>query len=310
MYTTLNNIIFYNYEKNGDCFVTKGFVKDIMSKFDDVSFSYAHDKHSSIISDIDIKIVRTFQIPFKDVKKELPYIFHEDSGTLFISTWIGSWIGKYLAPHHHANFPLLHIAWKEYYNILGLDDNEDFNYYLPTIDYSKYDTSKCDEYLEKINNRPMVLFCNGIQQSGQSAMSTMKQTIELVAKKFADYEFLVCHKSDLNLPNVTYTDDIFGSNEGNMNEISYLSRSAKMIVGKNSGPFSFCHTKENLDDPSKIFLSFNFRPTDCLTGAGEYNANTFFSNTVNEQLAAEMVTHFLLKTDYSVGKKRLLTVGV
>lgn len=309
MYTTLNNVIFYNYEKNGDCFVTKGFVTDLINQLDDVSFSYAHDKHENIIADVNCRFVRTYQIPYREVKKELPYIFHEDSGTLFISTWIGSWIGKYLAPGHHANYPLLHTAWKEYFDLLGLEFNQDFTYYLPETDYTKFDLTKCEEYLKTHSDKPIVLFCNGIQQSGQSGMSIMQNTIKTVAEKFTDHEFLVAHKLNIELPNITYTDDIFGANEGNLNQISYLSKFAKMIIGKNSGPFSFCHTKENLSDPNKIFLSFNYRPTDCLTGAGEYYANTFFSNTVNEMMAAEMVSHFLLKNDYSQGKKRIMIVG-
>jgi hypothetical protein len=305
MYTTLNNIIFYNYEKNGDCFVTKGFVKDIIRQLDDVGFSYAHDKHESIIADVDCRLIRTYQIPFRDVKKELPYIFHEDSGTLFISTWIGSWIGKHLAPGHHANYPLLHSAWREYFEILDIKFDNDFSYYLPETDYSKFDLDSCHKYLKEKSQKPIVLFCNGIQQSGQSAMGIMENTIKDMADKFKDHEFLVAHKLNINRPNITYTDDLFSANEGNLNQISFLSKHAKLIVGKNSGPFSFCHTKENLLDSSKTFLSFNFRATDCLTGKGEYNANTYFSNTVNENIASEIVEHLLVKNDYTTHKKEI-----
>lgn len=310
MYTTLNNVIFYNYEKNGDCFVTKGFVSELIKQLDNVSFSYAHDKHENIIADINCRFVRTYQIPYKEVKKELPYIFHEDSGTLFISTWIGSWIGKYLAPGHHANYPLLHAAWKEYFDMLDLNFNQDFTYYLPETDYSKFDLSICEAYLKKHYEKPLVIFCNGIQQSGQSGMGIMQSTIKSIAEKYKDHEFIVTYKLDFNLPNITYTDDLFDGKEGNLNQISYISKFSKMIIGKNSGPFSFCHTKENLSDPNKTFLSFNYRPTDCLTGEGDYYANTFFSNTLNENNAAHIIDFLLTKSYYDPDKKQIKIIDI
>lgn len=299
--TNINNIIFYNYEKIGDCFVNKGYVSEIMKQLTDVTFSYAHDRHSSIIADLDCRFLRSNQIP-QEVDTHKKCVIHEDSGTLFINTWIGAWIGTFLVHGQHANFPLLHRAWSEYLKILELPVKDFFDY-APEINYEKFDLTLAEQYLEKVKGKKLVVICNGVQQSGQSSMGAMQNTIAKIADKFPDHEFAVAFKLGITRPNVTYTDDIFGSPEGNMNQISYIARQAKMIVGKNSGPFTFCHTKEMMSDPDKIFLSFNHRMSDYLMGEGEYYANSFFSSTTNEDNAAEIITHLLEKKDFSKDKK-------
>lgn len=308
MEVDINNIIFYCHEKNGDCFVNKGYVKKIMQHMPDLSFSYAHDHHISIVQDLDCRFVRTFQIP-DEVKKTEKAVLHEDTGTMFINIWIGAWIGKYLVPGQHGNFPLFHRAWSEFLNMLEIPVEGDYDYYLPETNWNSFDLSAANLYLHKIFGKPLIIFCNGIQQSGQSAMGPMTNTIHKLATKYPTHEFLVTYKLDFNLPNITYTDDLFGSKEGNLNQIGYISRAAKLIVGKNSGPFTFCHTKENLNDPNKNFLSFNFRPTDYLLGEGEYHANSFFNATTNEDIAKEIVEFVLNKTDNKPGKKPLITIG-
>lgn len=304
----INNIIFYSHEKNGDCFFNKGYVKGIMDHLPDVTFSYAHDHHTSIVQDLGCRFIRTFQIP-AEVDKNQKIVYHEDSGTVFINTWVGAWIGKYLVHGQHANFPLMHRVWTEYYNMLGIPISEDFSQYFPEVDYDQYDLSKPNEYLAKVGDRPLIIFCNGVQQSGQSAMGDMSNIINYFCSSLPDYEFLVTYKLSFNHPNLTYTDDLFGSQEGNLNQISYISKRAKLIIGKNSGPFTFCHPKENLNDENKVFMSFNFRPSDCLTGDGEYYANTYSSNTVDDRVAAEIVNYLITKQDHPKGKKKILQIG-
>jgi len=300
----INNIIFYNFEKNGDCFVNKGYVKEIMQHLHDVSFSYVHDRHESIIADLDCRFIRSNQIP-REIDSSKKCILHEDSGTLFMNTWIGAWIGTFLVHGQHANFPLLHKAWSEYLKILDIPIKEDFFEYAPEIDYSRFDLSQADSYLQKVNGKPLVVICNGIQQSGQSSMGTMEKAIGYIAQKFSDHEFAVTYKlKNLNLPNITYTDDLFNGSEGHMNQISYIARQAKLIVGKNSGPFTFCHTKEMMSDPNKTFLTFNHRLTDALMGDGEYYANSFFSHTVDNNVAAQIIEHLLTNNDFISTEKK------
>lgn len=305
----IKNIIFYSHEKNGDCFVNKGYVKYIMEKFPDINFSYVHDHHPSIVQDLNCRVVRTFQIP-AEINKNKKSIFHEDSGTLFINTWIGAWIGKYLVHGQHANFPLIHRAWSEFLQVLELPIEGDYDFYLPEINYSAFDLSKADQYLEKVKGKKLILICNGIQQSGQSAMGVMTNTIHMVASHFNDYEFLSTYRVNVDLPNVTYTDDVFGSDIGYLNQISYIGQEAKMIIGKNSGPFTFCHTKQMVNDPEKIFLSFNFRMIDCLLGAGIYNCNSFYSSTIDEMKAGNIIIDLLNKKDFYKNKKAIIQMEI
>jgi hypothetical protein len=65
------------------------------------------------------------------------------------------------------------------------------------------------------------------------------------------------------LDNVVFTNDIIKSNECDLNEISYLSTFCDIIVGRNSGPFCFASTKNNLKDPNKTFYAFGNKETDC-----------------------------------------------
>jgi hypothetical protein len=69
--------------------------------------------------------------------------------------------------------------------------------------------------------------------------------------------------SGYDVSNIHFTDDIFSDvQNGDINEIAYLSTKAFLIMGKNSGPFMFTHIQENILDPNKIFMSMSHRSSD------------------------------------------------
>ena len=84
-----------------------------------------------------------------------------------------------------------------------------------------------------------------------------------------------------NCRNVFFTDNIINDelifqtntfwesnrqkNTCDLNEISYLSTCCDVIIGKNSGPFVFCETKDNLMDERKKIVSFSKGPKESMS---------------------------------------------
>jgi hypothetical protein len=145
-------------------------------------------------------------------------------------------------------------------------------FYLPSIDYSKFETKNIDDYISANGDAKKILICNGPVKSGQSFNPNMKEQLEEVADKHPNVHFICTQKFETSKLNILFTDHIIADTEGSdkrapwedrqdnicdMHEISYLSTLCDAIVGKNSGPFVFCETKENYMNPAKKFLSFN-----------------------------------------------------
>jgi hypothetical protein len=144
--------------------------------------------------------------------------------------------------------------------------------YLPTIDFSKFNVASIDEYLEQAKDRKKILICNGAPKSGQSFAYNMESFVHTVAGKFPNIDFICTEKFEVTLSNILFTDDIIKDteveekrapwedrpvNNCDVQEISYLSEHCNAIVGKNSGPFVFCETKNNYMNPNQKYLSFN-----------------------------------------------------
>jgi hypothetical protein len=160
-----------------------------------------------------------------------------------------------------------------------------------------HDLTKADAFIASIGDRRMVLMCNGTSMSGQSEMGDMARVIDALAREFTDTVFVVTNKSrDHGLENVRYTQDIFNM-ESDINQIAYLSRRASLIVGKNSGPFSYCQFKENLEDPSKTFWNFSTRLTDCLTAGLEFPSINKFSPQTHDPVVVGMLSRHLRSTE-------------
>jgi len=296
----ITNITFFNRWRNGDCFINKEYVRDIISRYPNgITFKYAHDKHPNIISDLNCEHVPLSSI--HPIDTLIPIAQVDD--ILYINTWVGCWIGKYLRERDHANFHCLHDMWKEFYQALNLEMKGDYSYYHPSIDFQKFDLTEADNYLSRVDTKEIILVCNGFQQSEQSSMGIMRNIIFELAKRFPEKQFLITHKVDVKLPNVTYTDDLFNASTGNLNQIAYLSMFAKLIIGKNSGPFTYAHIKENMNNYQKTFMCFSHKMRDCLMGEGDYLTNSYFSDTIDDNVAIKIITDLILTPTYSSDRK-------
>lgn len=296
---TFKKIIFFNQFHNGDCFLGKSYVRDIMQLLPDVEFGYAHGNHPDILKDLKLEYLRLDQIP--EIDRMTRVATSKDGEICYINTWVGCWQGTVFPYGEHINYKRLHVIWTEYYKFLGLADKmyADVNFYLPDIDYLEFagiDLAR-DWYHEHDNQRK-VLFCNGSANSGQSRAGDLNTCIDLLAKTNPDVAFVLTNKTNLNRPNIYYTDDIFDGIESDLNQIAYLAYGFNLIVGKNSGPFSYCQNKHNLSNDKLTFLNLSILPTDCPSGGGMYRARCVFSAETDDVKIADLCDRLLREPYY------------
>ena len=109
--------------------------------------------------------------------------------------------------------------------------------------------------------------CNGFVRSGQTVIGNLQDIADQLSTTFPDHTFIYTEKFSLenfaNPANIYFTDDInCGVENGDLNDIGYISTRCKLILGKNSGPFMFAHTRDNLMDREKTFISVTTNPQD------------------------------------------------
>lgn len=264
-------IIFFNHYHRGDLFTHKEYIRQIKNELDGVEFEYMHFNHPKLTRDLDIPKVGTPE----NLEHKTP--FYQDGETLYINTWIGCFWDIF-CKHGGINMNSLWYQWEKIFETINaafsvnLTLNEEKEFYLPSIDFSKFNISSIDEYLEKNKGRKKILICNGAPKSGQSFSYNMKDFIEKVALNHFDIDFICTEKFETDIANVLFTDNIIKdteieekrapwedreSNFCDLQEISYLSENCEAIVGKNSGPFVFCETKNNYMNSKKKFISYN-----------------------------------------------------
>lgn len=305
----IKNIVFFNHWRNGDCFINRNYVKEIINHFSGVNFYYAHNNHTSNLQDLNCT-----QIKISDISPQIHFrirLAHDQAGTLYINTWIGAYEGELFRSPQHANFIILYKAWKFVFDNIGMKINDDFAHYHPTVDYGAFDLTEANKYIDNIKKKDykkLVLISNGKQQSEQSDMGNMEKIIHQIASEFDDHEFLICDKVNVNLSNVTYTDDLFSGNIGNLNHISYLSTYADIMIGKNSGPFSYSHVRENMNNHKKTFLCFSKDMASTLMGDGKYYANALFSDTIDDTLAINITRNVIANTPISMSLKETIRI--
>jgi hypothetical protein len=264
-------IVFFNHYHRGDLLTHKEFIRQIKIEHPDFEYEYSHFNHPKLTRDLDIpKTGRPDNLNPKEP-------FYREEDTLYINTWIGChW--DLFCKYGGINMYSLWHSWDIIFNVIndqfGLDlklkENKEF--YLPSIDYSRFGIANIDAYLAKNTDKTKIILCNGPTKSGQSFNPNMKEQLEIVAPQFKNTHFICTDKFETDVENILFTDDIIADTEVSehpapwedraintcdMPEIGYLSTKCEAIVGKNSGPFVFCETKDNYMNPSKKFLSFN-----------------------------------------------------
>jgi len=293
-------ITFFNRYHNGDCFVGKGWVRNIMNQLPDAEFFYAHNRHPDIIKDlgctyIPIDTINSLGIP-DTVRLVVGF-----TGDIYINTWCGAFQGELFGPEDHSNFIIQHIMYNVYCDALrqvtGLPiyQSENPYDYLPFIDFSFYNTQPADQFVSKLDGRDLIVICNGTSLSGQSNLGNMKNVIDNLSDRFTDKVFVITEDVDIRKNNVFTTDKVFNQT-CDLNEIAYLTKFAKLIIGKNSGPSTYSLFHDNLMDSDKTFFCFGTKLTDCPTAGLEFPAKFRFSDRFDDKFVTSMISRVLINT--------------
>jgi hypothetical protein len=285
----MNNIIFYNHWHYGDLFSTRGVVADIKRQLPEHNFYYAHRKNPRAIVDL----VET--LDNVDCEQILSTVnqwnrFASDDDTILINTWVGSYMG--LWPNTHPSYVSHHRIYREMYgNIrqnfgINLELSENVWDYIPEINYDSYNKSAVDD--NELLQGNVYLFCNSEVASKQSSMDNMQKIIEYVADSHKNDTLVATERFETDRQNIIFTSDIF-TDTCDLCDISYLSSKVNLIVGKNSGPFTYANTKQNLSDKDKVFVNFSHKPEDVLPYGLDIAADFRFSATTFASPAVRII---------------------
>lgn len=248
-----DNIIFCNDYHNGDLHYSKEYIKDIMKKIPAKKYCYAHIQEigkRQTFKDLEnlmsIPYVRNYHLKAESVK--------EENNNIFINTWIGQKNCSYIMREAYEGCCLksYYEIYQDIYKVLNIP-LENFDYYIPQIDYGKLKTESIKEFVDQHPSRK-ILISNGATLSGQAPNFDMNNLIVKLAADNPTFTFILTDSEHrLNLPNIFYTNDIIQMKDCDLLEISYLSTFCEVIIGRSSGPFTFAVVKENIN---KKFVSF------------------------------------------------------
>lgn len=254
--TTFNNVVFFNFWNNGDVHVSRSFVKFINGL--GYPCEYLHNNSKNLLADIDINCTSIDHgMKNYNVKLNCNTKTRIINNVLFINTWYGA--DQNIFAKYGINFDCLYYYFKEviskYFNIdISIYDIWNF---FPEIDFNNFNTVSCADFLEKYKVNKKIFISNGDVKSSQIENFNFSPIINVLSHYYPDYIFLLSdQKNDItNNSNVFFTQNIISSQECDLNENSYLSMNCNMIVGRNSGAYTYAITKSNYQRECK-FINF------------------------------------------------------
>lgn len=282
----MKKITFYQHHHNGDLFVSKEYVRQIVNDLPDLEFEYFHNNNPKTLLDLGIR-----QSSFKTNSLPVTEIYVENSNHLFINTWL--FVHSAYDRRGNINHTVMNKIFTDVFNKINdfFDVNlkiRDKHDYISSIDYSKFNTDSIDQYVLK-NKRKKVLISNGKPMANQSFSDNMSNVVNTLASRYRDTDFICTDRFESRVDNVKFTDDIIPEDDiltknpnswnkrrCDLNEISYLSKFCDIIVGKNSGPYIYCMTKDNIYDISKTIIVFNKRSLDSLLAGIDHKAKYIY----------------------------------
>jgi hypothetical protein len=262
-------LVFYNHWHNGDIFVSRGFVNFIINNSNFESYHYVHKNSNNILKDIPV-ITNNESLQYLD--KNSPYF--NNTYEMYLNTWYGSNTKHFSG----CNFNSLYLHFNEFCNkILNINmNNYDPTIFLPDL----IDTSLLHINNINIDNFKMfdkkVFICNNDVLSEQSVNFDFNEIISELCIYFPNYLFIISNKKNiltndsfinsriknkiinlLHYNNLIYSADIINIDGNDLLENSYLSTFCDIIIGRNSGAYTFANNKENLLNKNKKFISIS-----------------------------------------------------
>lgn len=245
----LDKVIFYNHWGAGDIFESREFVKEAMKKLPAEFYQYSHNKYPEILRDIP----ELGWFPMNLALEQHTGVKKVDNHWL-INTWIGQ-DGKYVMPGVGCVIEKNYEMFNDLFNRLGISSlDKDIYDYIPEVNWSVFNTQQITKFIDGHPNP--ILICTGMVNSCQALNFEFNPILDILCKKYPNRDFITTTPMGLTHPNLFNTNEVTRTFSPDLNEIGYLSKFCKLIVGRNSGPFVFCQHKDNWSDSNKTFLSF------------------------------------------------------
>lgn len=243
----MKDLILYNEFHNGDLFYSRIFLNMLP---DNVNIKYFHNCKPSLFCDYS----NIEEFPYSKF-----YSFKQQNNIPIVNTWIGQNNMIYLnSVNYGCSYENHFFLAKKLANSLGIKVEEDMDKYIPSVNYDSL--PNIDNIKIRVNNlktkfQKFVLISNGDVHSGQAINFDFTFVVNSLANENPNVLFLVTKDTALTCPNVINISSITEVIP-DLLQISYISNFCDVIIGRASGPFCFSHTKENLLNKNKIFVSF------------------------------------------------------
>lgn len=259
------NITFYNHAHNGDIFASKGYVKDLINYLSNNNIYYYHMNSLKLLKDL-----KLINFSLEEKKLDRYNQISIDSNNIFINTWVGNYLNLGRGINWGTYHEMFKVIYKEVSKFIGQDiDLKEINYYFPEIDFTYFN-------LPEISiPKNSIIISNGPVFSGQSNLSDLNVVIDNVIK-FTDRTVILTHPTNINNERIIYTKDLLKINDNDLNEISWIAEQCDIIIGRNSGPFCFMHTKNILNDSNKTIISIGNLKEDSFIYEVPTMANSLF----------------------------------
>lgn len=241
----MDTINLYNHFNYGDLFFSRSIIKALSENY---NINYFHTKSDKVFSDL------------KNVNEihGIPHTFpvhNSDISNGNINTWMGIYNFLYIkGPPWYCSYSryMNYIKSILHYLNIPIKDNE---YYRPEVNFENItNIEKTKNKFNELNYiyKNIILLCTGPVLSGQSHNFNFSNIIEKLSALYKDTLFLTTSNYNGNKKNVLSTCDLFPS----LLDISYISERINLIIGRASGPYGYCLTKNNLKSKNKTFVCF------------------------------------------------------
>jgi hypothetical protein len=235
-------IILYNNFNNGDVFFSRAIINLIHKIFPNHVLTYKHSKKKGLLKDYDFIVEESLDV-FCDMEQTIRSVDNK----LYVNTWYGQNHRNFMARGGGTTLRTVQLIIQNIQSYLNTNVQISEIDIYPTVDYEKL---KININLIKNN----ILICNDDSVSGQSNNMDLEPIISYLSQKYKDIMFYVTKKTNFFSENITYIDDLL-TQRPNLLEVSYISNYSSIIIGRCSGPYSYCMTKENILDANKSLVA-------------------------------------------------------
>lgn len=243
-----DKLTLFNHFHNGDLFYSRVILLPLIKNYD---ITYYHKLSTPLFSDLP-EVTEINGIP-KEFNQNETYLEKN-----IINTWMGQNNMKFVnTSNPGCSFDNYFKIAEQIFNFYKIDIRSDIDH-LPIINFDKL---KDFDYIKKIlenyknNYKKLILIANGNVMSYQSLNFDMTNIIITIARQNPDCLFFVTQNLNFEEKNIINTSTITNKIP-DLLEIGLISYFCDIIIGRASGPHCFTHTKENIMNPNKTYISF------------------------------------------------------